>query len=123
MIRTTLTTTVLALTLLAGCGGGSDPEKAAPSKTTKEPASAIPSPSKDESIELVDQLDAIVPGAGQEAERTITRARDTCTSILGKSPKLEQSTVLRFSSSDQEITADQAEKIISVVKAAPWCTT
>lgn len=117
---------VLALPALmlgvSACGGDEDVPK--PEATTPAPAvKAIPSPAPNEAVALMDGLEQIVPGVYVDRGKAVDAARGTCESILGGAQNLQAATITRFTAGldVDEVTPAQADQIVALVKAEPWC--
>lgn len=94
-----------------------------PAETTP-PTSTIPKPDEAQAAALLDALAAIDPGLNEE--KSISRSRDQCTSILNEQagePHPQYSLVelaqTRFSST--ELTEAQAQAVNAAIMAGGWC--
>lgn len=71
---------------------------------------------------LVDALDAIAPGLGEEPDDTISNARNVCDSILGGSTTVLDSTKTRFIGDGVEsMTDEQSQQVVNLIEAEAWC--
>ncbi|MET7333281.1 hypothetical protein [Nonomuraea sp. NPDC005650] len=128
-MRNTLIT-VCALLALAGCSSpqpspsgdqGSHANASTSATARAEPAAAgIPSPDALESAQLLDALALVDPAL--DHKRSISRARDTCQSILagGDQKKLLSAVRQRFDGTASISTADAAV-IVQVIQDSGWC--
>lgn len=112
---------VLAIFLLSSCGSDPTPKPAETSQTITSP---IPKPSTSEIQPLLMKLYDVLPGLSTDPEKAVDAARSTCESVLGGGRRTQWATQQRFSAgftTIDDVTTEQADQIIAIVKEEPWC--
>lgn len=112
---------MLAVLLLAGCAGSSEPA-AAPSSAAPSTSSSIPSPNAAQTVQLLAALRKV--DAGLDDERSIGRARNVCLDIRGgvDSATLTANAVARFEGgSAPSLSPADGRAIVAAVRSS-FCT-
>jgi hypothetical protein len=122
--------TVAALAALTACSSSSDSHTDKPSPApTKSSAAADPfkaagippKPSGKIRTELLAALRKVGPALVADPDKAIDNARNQCSAINGKAPKVDWSAQQRFSSSAHQVTAAEAKQINAALAA--YCAT
>ncbi|WP_181275968.1 hypothetical protein [Brevibacterium oceani] len=80
-------------------------------------SAAPPDMTDEEFAQFRDDLNEINPAIADQGARG--NARNTCTSL--DSDKLTQSTITRFSNADHDVTEDEAEQIVELIRDIGFC--
>ncbi|MGW6498556.1 hypothetical protein [Nonomuraea angiospora] len=122
-MRNTVVAAVLGLLVLSACSSPTPDSQSEPaaSSNASQPVSGVPSPDAGQSAKLLAALAEIDPAL--EHERSISRARDTCQTLLSGEDraKVVDMARQRFDGGSASVSAADAEKIVKLVEDSGWC--
>lgn len=103
---------VVVVIVAVSCTSGADEQAAPEPHQTK-----IPNMTDDEYEQFVSNLDKIDPAIADQGTRN--NARDTCSSL--DSDRLIHNTTVRFSNADHDVTEDEAQQIVELIRDIGFC--